>query len=86
MHPLDYIEDSEPKQIKRFEPVTKYDFCQVFASITGRPIGLFLRATKHYPLDWFFMIQSLCKEKDRVIQAKIINAFIRDAKLKEVDK
>lgn len=77
------LEDLPVKQIKRkFEPITKYDYCKMFASITERPIGLFLKETKHYPMTWIYEIQSLCKEKTREQQAKIINWYIREARTK----
>lgn len=84
-HLQDYeIEDLPVKQIKRkFEPKNAYEFCQVFASITKRPIGLFLKATKNWPIHWFIQVQSECKEKTREKQAITINWWIRESQTKE---
>ena len=81
-------EDIQPKQIgrKRPDPVTKYDFCKIMASITKRPIGLFLKETQAWPMDWMYSIQSECKlKKTEVDKAKYINWFIKEAKLKETN-
>lgn len=76
----------EPKRIRRADPVTKYDYCKIFAGITKRPIGLFLKETKHYPMEWMYEIASLCKEKTREQQAKIINWYVREARAKPLQE
>lgn len=70
---------------KKAEPCTPYEFCKVFSQITGRPLGLFLRATKHWPMDWFFQVQSECKDKPINKQAICINWFVKKGKLCEKD-
>ena len=69
-----------------FEPKNPYDFCKVFSSITGRPIGIFLKETKHWPKDmrWHYELQSLCKGKDRSKQASTVNWYVKNAKTKEI--
>ena len=76
--------DEEVKQIKRkFEPRTRYDFCKVMASITKRPLGLFLKETQAWPMDWMYSIQSECKlKKTEVDKAKYINWFIKESRAK----
>lgn len=67
------------------EPRNVYEFCLAFSKITKRPIGIFLRNTKHWKLDWFFEVQSLCKEKTLQQQAKTINWYVREARAKDVN-
>ena len=87
MNPTLFEDDfEEPKPRKQvFEPRNAYDFCKVFASITGRPIGLFLKDTKHWPLNWFIEVQSLCKEKPRDKQASTVNWYVKNARTKEIN-
>jgi len=80
----DLIDETPRPRIKRFEPKCRYDFCKVMSAINGQPIGAILSRTKHWPDDWFIQVQSLCKEKDKVSQAKIVNMWLRDTKLKEI--
>ena len=76
-------EDQPIRQVKRADPVTKYDFCKIMASITKRPIGFFLKETQFWPMDWIYSIQSECKlKKTEVDKAKFINWFIKNAKTK----
>lgn len=83
MNDLDY--DSEPKQVKRRpEPRSVYDFCKIFSSVTGLPVGKFLKDTRGWPITWFIEVQSLCKEKGREQQAKIINWYVKSARTKEI--
>ena len=85
IHDLDlqHIPARQRKQV--FEPKTRYDFVKVIASIVNRPIPQMLRLTKHIPDDWFFEIQSWCKEKTKEQQAKYIWYFIRESRPKEVE-
>ena len=78
------MEYEEPKQrVRKPDPVTKYDFCKIMASITKRPIGLFLKETKDWPMDWIYPIQSECKlKKTEVDKAKYINWFIKESRTK----
>lgn len=83
---LPELDPEEPKRIKKADPVTKYDFCLIMASITKRPIGIFLKETQFWPMDWIYSIQSECKlKKDEVSKAKYINWFIREFRLKETN-
>ena len=88
MYSNEILENEEPKprQIgRRADPVTKYDFCKIMASITKRPIGFFLKETQFWPMSWIYSIQSECKlKKTEVDKAKFINYFIKNAKLKEI--
>ena len=80
------LEDQPVRQRKPvFEPKNPYDFCKVFASITGRPIGIFLKETKHWPITWFIEVQSLCKGKDRSKQASTVNWYVKNARAKETN-
>ena len=81
IHELD-LQHIEPKRRKIFEPRTVYDFCKVFSSVTGLPIGKFLKDTKGWPIDWFFSIQSEVKGKPREKQAIYINWFIKKSRPK----
>ena len=80
------IEEESLQYLKKrkqvLEPQNKFEFCQAFSKITNRPLGLFLKETKHWPLDWFFSIQSECKEKTREKQAIYINWFIKESRPK----
>ena len=80
-HLLQLDDELRPRK-KVFEPKNKYEFCQAFSKITNRPLGLFLKETKAWPLDWFFSIQSECKEKTREKQAIYINWFLKSARPK----
>mgnify|MGYP001612032387 CR=1 FL=1 len=86
LHEIDY-EDQPVRQRKPvFEPKNPYDFCKVFSSITGRPLGLFLKETKGWPMDWLYSIQSECKlKKTEVDKAKYINWFIKESRAKETN-
>ena len=87
LHDLD-LEDQPVRQRKPvFEPRTVYDFCKIFSSVTGLPIGKFLKDTKDWPITWFLEVQSLCKEKDKAKQASTINWYVKKYKesLKEVE-
>lgn len=77
------LEFSEPRKVRRADPVTKYDYCKIIASITKRPIELFLKETKAWPMEWLYQISSECKQlKDETAKAKFINWFIRESRLK----
>lgn len=65
------------------EPRNQFEFCDMFSKITGRSRGMFLKQTEGFPITWFLQVQSECKEKPKDTQAKIINAFVRDARAKE---
>lgn len=78
------IDETPRPRRKTADPITKYDFCKIFSSITNRPLGLFLKETKAWPMDWLYSIQSECKEKPREKQAIYINWFIKQAKSKEI--
>jgi len=73
--------ETKPRR-QTFDPKSKYDFCLAFSKITGRPLGLFLSSTKAWPITWFFQVQSECKEKDKTTQAKIINMWVREGRIK----
>ena len=80
---LDYEEEPVIKKSRIPDPVTKYDFCKIMAHITKRPIGIFLKETQFWPMDWIYSIQSECKlKKTEVDKAKYINWFIKESKLK----
>ena len=81
------MEYEEPKQrVRRPDPVTKYDFCVIIASMLKRPVGYVLGRTKGWPIEWYHQIQSECKQiKDPVAKVKFINWFIKEAKLKETN-
>lgn len=64
----------------RLEPKNKYEFCQAFSKITKRPVGIFLQATKGWPIDWFFQVASECKVRPPEKQAIYVNYFIKNAR------
>lgn len=42
----DLIDETPRPRIKRFDPKSRYDYCKLMASITGKPVGAFLNWTK----------------------------------------
>src|SRR3990167_962452 len=86
MNPTLFEDDFEEPVIRKSriaEPVTKYDYCKIMSSITKRPIGLFLKETQFWPMDWIYSIASECKlKKTEVDKAKYINWFLKQARVK----
>ena len=79
----DDFEEPKPRK-KVFEPRCRYDYQKIMAGITKKNIGQIFKETEGWPMDFFYTIQSYCKEKKtEVDKAKFINWFIKDAKLKE---
>ena len=82
------IEEDEAMQEYHYRPVleepkTRYDFCKAIATITKRPLGCIFKKTEGYPMDWFYQIQSECKQKKtRESKAKYINWFLKESRPK----
>jgi len=79
------LEEDEPikKRPKTPDPVTKYDFCLIIASMLKRPIGYVLGRTQGFNMECFYQMQSDCKMlKTREQKVKYLMWFLREAKLK----
>ena len=80
------MEYEEPKQrVKVLEPRNAYEYCVAFGKITGLGTGRFLRMTKGFKMETFYVIQSYAKNsKD---QAACINSWFKEyrASIKEVE-
>lgn len=79
------LQYTTPKPIYRKpEPVTIGDYRKIMSAVTGRPMKLICILTSHWQQDWYIQMSSLCKGKDKTTQAKIINAWLRDCRLKAI--
>ena len=77
-------EFEEPKPRKpSLDPKCRYDYQKIMAGITKKTLGQIFKETEGWPMDFFYTIQSYCKEKKtEVDKAKFINWFIKEAKAK----
>ena len=86
MYSNEILENEEPKprQIgRRADPVTKYDFCKIMASMLKKPVGYVLGRTKGFNMDCFYQMQSDCKQlKTNEEKVKYLMWFLREAKPK----
>ena len=76
------FEETKPRQ-KVFEPITRFDYCKVLASVIKKPVGYVLNKTRHWRMDWYYQVASECKlRKDHISKVKYIHWFIREAQSK----
>ena len=77
--------DSPVRRIKKADPVTKGDYQKIMASVTKRDIKVICILTSHWPMSFFYDVQSECKlKKTEVDKAKYINWFVKNTKTKEI--
>ena len=77
------FEELKPRR-KVLEPRTIGDYRKIMQAVTGREMKVICILTAHWKPEWYIEMASYCKEKDKTTQAKIINSWLRDARLKEI--
>lgn len=72
---LEYIKKRKPS----LDPKCRFDYQKIMATITKKPLGRIFKETEGWPMDFFYTIQSYCKEKKtEEAKAKFVNWFIKN--------
>lgn len=80
---IEEYEEPVVRKKRTADPVTRKDYLKIMASVTKRDGKVLAILTSHWPMQWFYDLQSECKyERDRSKHALIVNSWIKRAKLK----